>query len=219
MMNNEDQELCLARLKAGSQEEKEEAAYAIAKSGAPHLLQQLWLALDGDSAEPSVASRGASDGLIDGAPATIPPLIHELKTQSKSAVVRICAYALGEISYRQGEKRDERIPSALVEALQQLPAPDSKSASPFVAALRECARGKPVPAATPILKKVLDNIGGEKEPYLFCLDNVLETLHLNEGRAFLDELTARLRAAGSATEFTEVLVQFLASHLPGKGDK
>jgi hypothetical protein len=106
-----------------------------------------------------------------------------------------------------------------VEALQQLPAPDSKSASPFVAALRECARGKPVPAATPILKKVLDNIAGEKEIYLFCLDNVLETLYLNEGRIFLDELTARLRAVGQATEFTEVLVQFLASHLPGKGDK
>jgi hypothetical protein len=219
MMNNEDQELFLARLKAGSQEEKEEAASAIAKSGTPHLLQQLWLALDQDTPEGPVVSRGASDGFIDGAPETIPVLIHELKSHSKGAVVRVCAYALGEISYNQGAERDEQIPAALVEALQQLPAPDSKSASPFVAALRECARGKPVPAATPILKKVLDNIAGEKEIYLFCLDNVLETLYLNEGRIFLDELTARLRAVGQATEFTEVLVQFLASHLPGKGDK
>ena len=218
MMNNEDQELWLARLKAGSQEEKEEGAYAIAKSGAPDLLQQLWHALDEDSAEVSVVSRGASDGLIDGAPETIPALFHELKTHTESTVVRICAYALGEISYRQGAKRDERISAALVEALQQLPTLDSRSAAPFVAALRECARGRPLPAATPILKKVLDHIEREKEPYLFCLDNVMETLYLNEGRVFLDEITARLRAVGRATEFTEVLVQFLASHLPGKGD-
>jgi hypothetical protein len=218
-MDTEDQNRWLARLKTGSSDEREEAAYMIAKSGPAELLQQLWRVLEGDGPQAPSLTRGAADGFIDGMPGTIPVLIEQLAHQRPGLLAQTCAFALGEIAYRQGTARDERIAAALVDALRRLPSPDSRSASPFVAALREYARAGPVPAASAILKAILGHAAGEDNPDLFCLDNVTELLYINEGVLFVDEARSRLQALASETGLAEVLTQFVAGHSGGDGKK
>jgi HEAT repeat protein len=210
-MNSEDQNVRLAQLTTGSPGEREQAAYAIAKSGAPELLQQLWRTLDDEGHEIPSLARGAADGFIDGMPGTISVLIEQLEKPRAGLTAQTCAYALGEIAYRQGAGRDERIATALIEILRRLP-PDSRSVSPFVAALREYARAGPVPAANRILRAILERSAGEEEPDLFCLDNVTELRYINEGSSFVDEARARLQTLKSDTGLAEVLGKFLAGH-------
>ncbi len=212
-MNGDGDELRLTKLKAGSQEEREEAAYESARSGSGERLRQVWDVLQADS-DVAGLRRGAADGLIDGAPESIPLILDELERQPDGAIAATCAYALGEIAYRQDAERDERIPPALVAAMERLASPDSTSAAPYVAALRECARAKPVVVAGPVLKALLDRIAAEADPYLFCLDNLLETLFINEDGVFLDELEERLRRGDGGTAFSHASMQFLATHFP-----
>jgi hypothetical protein len=210
-MIGENEKLWVAGLTSSSQDEREDAAYAIAKSCSAELMEPLWQALEKGIGQPGVF-QGAAQGLIDGAPRSIEILVRQLETQQAKVIVQICAYALGEIAYLQEADRDERIPRALIAALQELPAPNSWSAAPFTGALRECARAGPVEAATPPLKSLLDSIAGEEDPFLFSLDNVMETLFINEDGAFLDEIATRLRRSIGSPAFSQRLMQFLASH-------
>ena len=212
-MSGDGEKLGPTRLSAGSPDEREEAAYEAARSGSADRLQRVWDVLDDEPDVPGVR-RGATDGLIDGAPESIPLILVELERHCEGPVAETCAYALGEIAYRQAAERDERIPAALVAALERLVDPDSGSASPYVAALRECARAKPVDVATPALKSLIGRIGVEADPYLFCLDNLLETLFVNDDGVFLDELEERLRSETGSTAFNQAAIQFLATHLP-----
>ena len=194
-MSGDGEKLGPTRLSAGSPDEREEAAYEAARSGSADRLQRVWQVLDDEPDVPGVR-RGATDGLIDGAPESIPLILAELER------------------HRQAAERDERIPAALVAALERLVDPDSGRASPYVAALRECARAKPVDVATPALKALIGRIGVEADPYLFCLDNLLETLFVNDDGVFLDELEERLRSETGSTAFNQASIQFLATHLP-----
>ena len=141
-------------------------------------------------------------------------IVRELERHPDGPVAETCAYALGEIAYRQAAERDERIPDALVAALRRIAAPDSESAAPYVAALRECARAKPVGGASPALRALMDRIARESDPYLFCLDNAMETLFINEGNGFLDELEERVRIGYGSAAFVQPAMESLATHLP-----
>jgi hypothetical protein len=190
--------------------EQIEAGWKLAQSGDPGAFAAVLEVLEQrDRYHPEVISN-VIDGLVAGAPATLPQVLAYLEHAPLSPAGDDCAYVLGEVAYRRGSDRDPRIVPALLKVLAASLPLGTRAASTAVAALRECARSGPLPEAEEAMLAVLSAAEREEDPYAWTLENALEALYANHGEKLLPELKRRLQTLAPDHKLAVAIRDFLA---------
>jgi hypothetical protein len=134
--------------------------------------------------------QSAIEGLVKGAPATIPIIMAYAEMHPQSPGGRDSVYALGEVAYRQGSHRDPRIVPGLLKLLRSEAPKGTRAVNHVAGALRQCARATPLYEATADLLRILQDSAQEEEPFSLTLMWALETLVTTEGPTVFPRLEA-----------------------------
>lgn len=208
-MDDRERQTLIERMRHPDLGERIEAAWELARSADPAAVAAALEVLERpDSHHPEVVSN-VIDGLVVGAPATLTQVLAYLEQTPLSPGGQDCAYALGEVAYRQGGAPDPRIVPALLKALAAALPLGTRAASAAVAALRECARATPLPEAEEAMLAVLASAEQETDPYSWALENALEVLYAGRGESLLPELKTRLQTLPPEHKLALTIEDFL----------
>jgi hypothetical protein len=208
-MDEQERQRQLERMRASELGEQIEAAWALAKSADPTAFAAVLEVLERpDTWNPEVVSI-VLDGLVTGAPATLPLVLAYLEQTPLSPGGDGCAYILGEVAYLQASPRDVCIVPALLRALAASLPMGTRAASTAVCSLRECARSGPVPEAEEAMLHVLSLAEKEDAPYFWTLENAIEVLYANQKEQLLPALRTRLQALPPDHQLALTIEDFL----------
>lgn len=208
-MDEQQRQRQLERMRTSELGEQIEAAWALAKSADPVAVAAVIEVLERPDIWHSEVVNIVLDGLVTGAPATLPLVLAYLEQTPLSPGGDNCAYVLGEVAYRQASPRDVRIVPALLKALAASLPLGTRAASTSVYSLRECARSGPVPEAEEAMLHVLSLAEKEDAPYFWTLENAIEVLYAGQKERLLPALRARLKALSPDHQLTWTIEEFL----------
>jgi hypothetical protein len=192
-----------------------EAAERLARSGDPAAVNALVDVIDVSARVFPSLRHTVVEALVSAAPEALPVLLSRAEGSPLSEAGQASAEALGEIAYHQGEARDARIVPALVRAVELSLPWGTRATSSFVAALRECVRGGPMPETSAVMRKLLSVAAAEPLPYLWAIENALEVLYANEGGNLIAELRGMLATLTPEHGLANATDDFVNQHING----
>jgi hypothetical protein len=164
----------LARARDADRATAMQAAYDLASSGDPKAVKEAIAIIASPEDYGPNAATMASGGLVDASVASIDILLKELERDPLSPRGRAAVTVLGAIASEHGPETDPRLVPALIRATETALDHGTRTALPYVGALREAAWGGPVPGGTEIMRKVLDVAKSEDEPMVLTINFALE---------------------------------------------